>query len=229
MRYIISVIAMLTFALVIAYLFYRSWIGLLPGILVATVIMRMSLKKDGMNKRSYVIFKGLLNNIYSELIAGKSFKNAIIASNTSRHEDHIIYTAFSELAGKMQMNVSDVEAWLQFKEKVNIEVVDQFVFILSHTYKLGGNVTHTIKRSSQIIADQIELDLEIDVLLSAKKFEFYLMMFIPLVIFAMLSLTSDGYMDVLYLTLMGRIVMSLVLLFMTLAYTLGLYLIKIEV
>jgi tight adherence protein B len=74
--------------------------------------------------------------------------------------------------------------------------------------RTGGDLVSVIRRTSNIIAEKLETEQEISVTISQKKFESKILMFAPFAFVAILTLSSGGYMDPLFNSLVGIIVMT---------------------
>lgn len=218
---------------IIGYVFYKS-------VLISIIFSFVGLSFALFNKKSRIkrekqklleSFKELLNSIYSVLLSGKSFRNSleqsiIEAKNMNANDPLIVY--LYKLQIDIQIGTSEVRAWRKFSEEIDIEACYEFVDVLEETYAVGGQITKVIHRTCQILSDKIDLLLELDLMLSAKKFEFRIMMGAPIVLLAILSSSSGGYMEVLYMTFYGRLVMTGVLFAMVVAYIIGKYITQIE-
>ena len=72
-----------------------------------------------------------------------------------------------------------------------------------------------------MISEKIEVEKEIQVLLSAKRLEQNIMSVVPFAIICYVSAASGGYFEPLYTTSAGRIVMTVCLVVYAAAYILG--------
>ena len=76
----------------------------------------------------------------------------------------------------------------------------------------GGNITEVLLNTAERIRGGINVDKEIDTLLSEKKLELRIMEIMPFFIMMYLEVTSVGYFNVLYQDYKGRILMTACLL-----------------
>ena len=74
-------------------------------------------------------------------------------------------------------------------------------------------MTYVIKSVSNNIAMKEAVKEEISVATSAKRFEQKIMTIIPIFLMLYVSVASPGFLDVMYDTWMGRIVMTICLIF----------------
>ena len=90
-------------------------------------------------------------------------------------------------------------------------------------------MTEIIYETAALIGEKIEVEKEIQVLLSAKRLEHNIMSVIPFAIILYVSIASGGYFDVLYTTSAGRVIMTICLAVYIAAYVSGKRIIEIKV
>ncbi|MBN2796016.1 MAG: hypothetical protein JXR88_11460 [Clostridia bacterium] len=175
-------------------------------------------------------FRMFLNSIYTELTTGSVMQLAVINSaQTMIMMNKILKEAVFTLIGEVSLGQSEKIAWQNFSEKLMLKPAIQFSKGLSMAYEQGSDLRIVVGESIQLITDQMDLDMEMEVLLAAKKFEFYLLMIVPVLLLAFLSWSDMAYMTVLFKDLPGRIIMTLVLICLVVAYKIGEHIIHIEV
>ncbi|HZK88432.1 MAG TPA: hypothetical protein VFC27_04680, partial [Anaerovoracaceae bacterium] len=82
----------------------------------------------------------------------------------------------------------------------------------------GGDMEKAIVKTSQIIMEKMNIEKEMRVLSAQKKFEGKLISIMPILVIIFLRITSPSYLEPLYATLAGKIIMSLSLIGMGYAY-----------
>ena len=85
-----------------------------------------------------------------------------------------------------------------FALRWQIEEISEFAEVFSIARRSGGNLPEILERTASVIRDRMEIDTEIDILLSSRKYEQKIMEGIPFFIIFYLGLSSDGFFDVLY-------------------------------
>jgi tight adherence protein B len=184
------------------------------------------------NQRSVLLleFKEFLNGIHSELLVGQSFRHAIqltlevqIISNVSLGD------ALDHLHKSISLGVDEVKAWQELSDKLHEEYIKEFAVTLKATYYYSGDVVTVIKNTIDSISDAIDLTLEINVILISKRIEFLTMIMLPIGLLGLLSVTQYDYMSVLYESMLGRVIMTGVMLVMSVAYLIGHYIARIDI
>jgi tight adherence protein B len=85
----------------------------------------------------------------------------------------------------------------------------------------GGDIEKLINSSCKTLIDKIEIDNEIQTITAKKKFEGRILTVVPIIIIILMRASGSGYMDVLYESLAGRIVMTLALCILCLSFYLS--------
>ncbi len=86
-----------------------------------------------------------------------------------------------------------------------------------------------MKNCADIISEKIEVEREIDVIISSKRYEQKIINMIPLFILLYVDLTSNGFLDPMYQGFFGRGIMTLCLSLYFIAYCLSIKIMQIEV
>ncbi len=144
-------------------------------------------------------------------------------------KDSLIIIEFKYIIAKLEMNQTVEETLGDFADRTNIEDIKNFADIFSICKRTGGNLIDAIKNSSKIITEKIEFKQELRNMLAQKKFEQKLLNVIPVVLILVLSWTAGGYMEPMFITIGGRVVMTIAMLIMLVAYVISKKIIDIEV
>ena len=103
---------------------------------------------------------------------------------------------------------SDIQIFLDFAKRSHCEDIDNFVQVYMTCRTMGGNLEKVIKSTTEIIVDKINIESEIRTLTAQKKFEGKIISMMPFAVLLLLNLFSPDYLEPLYTTLTGRIVMT---------------------
>ena len=68
-----------------------------------------------------------------------------------------------------------------------------------------------IRQTTDVIADKIEVETEIDTALSGKKMEQKVVTIMPIALTLFMTVSTDGFMDPIFTTLSGRLVSTVAL------------------
>lgn len=198
----------------LGFVFYRSLamsLLLTPVSLYYPKIRRMQI----INRRKLELklqFKDALQSLSSSLHAGRSFESALkgaISDLLIQYElDSYIIKELSIIVRRLEANETVESAFLEFAERSHIEEIESFAEILDICKRTGGNLISAIKISTDIISDKIEVQSEIQSILSQKKLEQKILSIMPIIIILMLSMSAMDFMLPVFTEVIGRIVMT---------------------
>ena len=147
------------------------------------------------------------------------------ATNMNLTRNHIIYAKrqLEELYGEDGFIVEEMR-WMnsgirinqpveqllgQFASRTGCEDIISFAEVFRFAKRSGGNFAKIIQNTVQRIADKMEVEREIETVLSGKKMEQKIMNIVPVCLLAYLNVTSKEFLAPLYGNLFGVCVMSL--------------------
>ena len=178
------------------------------------------------------------------------FKDAILSVSANQKAGYSVENAFREAYGDMALLYGDescickelryiaqsldnnvVLEKLLFNLGVRSHMQDimQFADVFWIAKRSGGNMTEILSETAGTIEQKLDVDQEIQVLISAKKMEQKIMNMVPFMIISYISLTSKGFFDTLYHNLVGILIMTVCLLVYLTAYKLSKQMVEIEV
>ncbi|MCR5156058.1 MAG: type II secretion system protein F [Butyrivibrio sp.] len=201
-------------ALLFGRLFYDSWLAVM--ILLPLILPWFVHEKTLQNQRNRrlmgIQFRDAIGSVLTSMKAGYSVENAFIAAY---HDMALLYGKSSlicnALAGirKGLSNNIPIEKLLHAvgKKSGNRDILD-FAEVFTVAKRGGGNMTEIIGRTIAVISRKMDVEKEIDVLISAKRMEAGIMNLVPFFIILYISITSKGFFEPLYHNLPGIILMT---------------------
>jgi tight adherence protein B len=165
-------------------------------------------------------FKDALQALTSLLTAGRSVENAFM----SLEKDLVLLIgeAQSDLIKELRIivnrlnNGEQLEAGLQdFAARADLEEARNFAEAITICKRAGGDLVEVVRRTSQLISEKMEVELEVSVLIAQKKFESRLMMAMPFAFVGILGMMAADYMQPMRYG-MGLVVMTICLLLLML-------------
>lgn len=100
------------------------------------------------------------------------------------------------------INLRDL--FMDFGKRSNLDDVKSFATIFSVIENKSNRFGDIIRDTHQIISDKVEIEQEIQTMITAAKTESYIMLVMPVVITLAMSVMGGGLMDALFTTLAGR-------------------------
>ncbi len=222
-------------ALAFGRLFYDSWIAVI-ALLPVIVPWYLYQKKRQIQRNVRLIgiqFRDAMASVLTSLKAGYSPENAFIESC---HDMELLYgkkslicQALSKLTKGIKNNIPlEKLVYRLGKESGNSDIQD-FAEVFAVAKRSGGNLTDTLSRTIAVISQKMDVEKEIDVLISAKRMEARIMNLVPFFIIFYISITSSGFFDPLYHNLFGIVIMSICMLFYIGAYLMSERIVNINV
>ena len=211
---------------IISYLFFMSiipFILFLPGLIIFYKIVRDILKKHR-DKVLTFQFKELISIISTLLSTGYSMENAILESTKEisiLYPKSYILNEIQIMSNKLMLHVPYDILFKDLANRCDITHIKTFSEILSIAAKSGGNLIQIILSTTSAITTQIDIYREIDISLSGKKYEFLIMVIMPLIIMLYIKVTQPGFFNSVYESFTGAFLMLICLCLYSLAVYIG--------
>ena len=197
----------------VLFIFYKILLltiigGLVIGIVNIFVSALNAVKKRILKLR--VQFFDMLEAISVAMRAGNPFIKALYSAREDLmlvyQEDSDIIAELDIIIGRFNNAVPVSEALSDLALRSGLEDIGSFASIYATIEGKSGRDDEIVRETQQIIADKMEIEMEIDTLLTAAKSELNIMLVMPLVILGVIGYSGGGFMDAIYTTGAGRIV-----------------------
>ena len=221
--------------LAVSYLFYGTWIC---AILFSPYLIRYisSWEKQTIKKRQQTFrfqFKEAIQSLSAGLNVGYSVENALReackALKGMYRKDEMILRELTYMVRQLQMNVTAESALQGFAARTEDEDVQTFVTVFNLAKRSGGDTLEIIRSAVRQMGEKIDVEREVQTVISAKKMEFRIMTAIPFAMIVYLRMGFPELLGVLYGNLAGIVIMSVCLIIYLLAYEMGKKIVEIEV
>ena len=214
-------------ALLFGRLFYDSWIAV--AVLMPVAIPWFIYQKNVQKKRNIrligIQFRDAIASVLTNLKAGYSVENAFVEAG---RDMELLYGKKSLIAGELSRikkgiknNVPIEKLLFKMGRDTENSDIQDFAEVFSVAKRSGGNMTDIIGKTINVISQKMDVEKEIDVLISAKRMEARIMNMVPFFIIFYISLTSPGFFAPLYHNIFGIILMSVCMVFYMAAYLLS--------
>lgn len=218
----------------ILFAFYKSlWVFpvLLPFLLFYIKYDRRCRNINRLRRLS-VEFKSALQSISGGLSSGYSIENAV---ETSVAELELLfgttgelYREFRYLGMQIRLNQRVESLFQDLALRTGSEDIESFADVLAIAKRTGGDLVQKINDAAAKIQDRIEVREEAQVVMSGKRMEQRIMNMVPPGLLWYLNVTSPGFLEVLYITLAGRMIMTGCLAVYLLAWYWGEQIVRVE-
>ena len=193
----------------VLFIFYKLIIvSVIGGVLVGVVYIFFAIAKR--KTRLRLQFFDLLEAMSVAMRAGNPMLKAL---QSARNDLVMIYQENSDIITELDIiilkfnNAVPLSAsFSDFAERSGLEDIASFASIYATIEGKSSRADEIIKETQQIIADKMEIEMEIDTMMTAAKSEVNIMLFMPLVILGVIGYAGAGFMDTIYTTAVGKIV-----------------------
>jgi tight adherence protein B len=220
----------------VAYLFYHSILLSLafaflayPGLGPYRTYLAEKRRKELKEQ-----FRDVLYSISASVSTGRQMPEALHEAEQSMKliykEDSLIALELANMVKRLnEYRESEEEILKDFASRTCIEDISDFVDIYLTCRETGGDFIKVLTKASDIIMDKITIEREIRTITAQKQFEAKILTAIPIIIILFLQVVSPDYLSSMYEGIKGRLLMTLALGGIGLAYFWSMRLTKIEV
>ena len=213
-------------AMVVIYAFFRSFpLMLIGGAVCGAFIPKyyQQYKRESRVKQLRVQFKDLLESLSASYSAGRNTPDAFADSLSDMTS---IYGTGADIVKEIQIicaglaNNYQIEVLLlDFAVRSELDDVTSFANVFEACNRQGSDMKRIVADTRNIINDKIEIEMEIETMLSGNKNELNIMMIMPVII--VLSLSSMGSGTIVSNGLVNVIVKVICLGIFAMAYVIG--------
>lgn len=170
-------------------------------------------------------FKDMLYAIDSAINSGRHMSEAIEEAYKSLgfmyDEKEYIMQELRNMSTKIkESQQSEEELLADFARRSKLEEALLFSESYATCRETGGNMSKVISKATEMLVDKLTIERDIQVITAQKKAEANIISSMPILIVVFLNIMSPGYLDKLYHSILGNIIMSLVILTLIGSYVL---------
>ncbi|WP_155830729.1 type II secretion system F family protein [Butyrivibrio sp. AE3009] len=211
-------------AILFGRLFYDSWTAVIfvsPVILIWVFLQRKRRRERDIRLVG-IQFKDAMQSVATAMKAGYSVENAFLEAGKDMEllygKKSLICMYLQKIYKGIKNNIPIEKLLYSFGEESGNTDIQDFAQVFAVAKRNGGDMTRTIERTIGIIASKVEVEKEIEVLISAKRMEARIMNIVPFFIIIYVSITSRDFFTPLYHNLFGIMAMSVCMVIYVAAY-----------
>jgi len=216
------------------YMLYKNiWASLIgSAVFIAYVIWDRKSIKENKNKKLQTRFLDFLMCLEPLLKTSgtffQAFREAALDYRRFHGKDYIS-ACLDAAVNDFRMNIPTSEALGKMAEKLDFEDARAFADSMTVCETTGGNPVEITGRTTELLVAKIRIVNDINTVLSGKIFECRIITLMPFVLLGLFSLVSDSYLEPLYSSMIGRVIMTVAGALFLLQWLLGKKLVNIEV
>lgn len=216
----------------VGYVFFNNWyVAAVLALLILVKIQepyREYLKKKRL-KKLLLEFKDLLEALTASYSAGQTTTKAFLDAQKEMAdlfgEKADIVQELNLINVGLQHNFNIEDLLMNFAQRSGLDDVESFANVFEVCNRKGGNLKQIVGETRNVINDKIEIEMEIQTMVSAGKNDLNIMMVLPFIIMLAMrglgeSMTGNGLVNI--------IVKIVVLGIFAAAYMLGLKMVEIK-
>jgi len=198
--------------IVIGIFYQNLWISLVLAI-GAGIGFPLIKRKDLKEKRKFQIareFKDVLYSLSAALRAGRSLESSfeVVFQEMTIEYYPNLYPFWKRILSRLRLQQRMEDVLYDFAAETEVDDIMSFAQIVSVSKKTEGDITKIIENTAKLLQEKMEMQQEIMVLLTQKKTEQKVLNCMPFLVIGMLIMMSPDYVEPLYTTMQGRIVMT---------------------
>lgn len=203
--------------IITAYIFYDNlWMSVLMSPYVYFYARERKAGASQEERRKLTMqFKDAMQSVSFALNVGYSIENAFREAVRELEllygEDSKIVTEFKSIIRRVEHNSNIEDVLLEFAERSRIEDIMYFAEVFQYAKRSGGDLIAIIRNTASTISDKIEVEREIQTVISGKKLEQKVMSAMPYGIIIYLRITSPEFVVPLYGNVIGITIMTVCL------------------
>lgn len=220
---------------IFGYFFYRSLfitILALPLIYFYILYKSVIIKQKRKSELRYQ-FKEILVSVSGSIRAGYSLENAFLEAEKDiisfYGKEALIANELSVLRTGLKNNKTITTLITDMSKRCEIQEMKEFADVLVIGKQTGGNLTDIIDSYIKIAEDKFQIIQEIETIVSSRRYEQRIMDVIPFLIIFYIEITNRGFFDVLYTSVLGRVIMTFCLMVYLAAYAMAERITNIEI
>lgn len=233
-KWIVLLAGMTVSIFLITFLFFNSYLLslVLSGI---TLLLWKKVKifyLNRLNKKRENEFMVFIYSLSSLLSVGKSFEHAFRESVNELKKERNYYVILEDLQKVcicFDMNMSLSESLNQLARMYKIESILNFSHIIELAIIQGGSLEKVIETTVSTIQEKDDVEKELDVIVTQKRFELIIMLsFVPLIIFYLRTVSAE-FSTTMYGSMKGRFIMLVCMVMYILSGYIGKKIVDIKV
>ena len=201
---------------IILFIFYKITLlsiggGAVFGLVYILIAQQNALKKRRIKLR--IQFLDLLEALSVSMRAGNPVLKAL---QNAKHDLLLIYAEDSDIITELDIIVSRFDngmplstSFSDLAKRSGLEDIASFASIYATIEGKSSRAAEIVRETQQIISDKIEIEMEIETMMTATKNEVNIMLIMPLAILGVIGYLGAGFMDAIYTTPTGRIVATI--------------------
>lgn len=227
-QHILSFLIGFALGFIVLFVYYKLLLlsiigGAMFGVLYIFIGAQTAINKR--INRLRIQFKDLLEALSVAMRAGSPPLKAL---QSAREDLLLMYPETSDIVTEVDVMLSLFanavplsEALHDFAQRSGLEDIESFASVYQTIEGKSSRADEIVRQTQHIISDKMEIEMEIETLMTSAKNEMNIMTLMPLVILLLLGYVGGGFMEAIYTTTGGRIAATIGLFIFVISVILG--------
>lgn len=197
----------------ILFIFYKiMFLAISGGTVVGAVNIFVSAHK-AVTKRRMGLRMQFFDLLEAMSVAMRAGNPPLKALESARSDLLLIYPENSDIIVELDIAMAKFnnavplsEVFSDLARRSELEDIESFASIYATIEGKSSRADEIVRETKEIISDKMEIEMEIETMMTAARSEVNIMLFMPLVILGVIGYAGAGFMDAIYKTAVGRIV-----------------------
>jgi len=197
----------------VLFIFYKIVVVSIVGGVVVGIVYIFVAEQNAITKRKTRLRLQFFDLLEAMSVAMRAGNPMLKALQSARNDLVMIYQENSDIITELDIIILKFnnavplsDAFSDFAERSGLEDIASFASVYATIEGKSSRADEIVKETQQIIADKMEIEMEIETMMTAAKSEVNIMLFMPLVILGVIGYAGAGFMDTIYTTTVGKIV-----------------------
>lgn len=204
--------------MMIGYLFYHQWI-IASVLAIGAWFMPKLLRQHLLERKRAALsshFKQALYSLSSSLAVGRSVENGFREAAQDLRMlypdgDNDMIRELNIITTRLEYGQPIEEALQDFSDRAMNEDITNFADVFVTCKRTGGDLVEVVRKTSATIGEKLDIQQEISVMISQKKFESNALVATPFFFLIFLNVTAADFMKPLYGNPIGIVVSTICL------------------
>lgn len=198
---------------VVLFVFYKIVLLAIIGALAVGTVNIFVSEQNAIRKRRRQLRTQFFDMLEAMSVAMRAGNPVLKALESAKKDLAMIYPEDSDILLEIEIIIQKFhnavpisKALEDFAQRSELEDIASFAAIYATIEGKSSRADEIIRETQQIIADKMEIEMEIETMMTSAKSEANIMLVMPLVILAVIGYAGGGFMAAIYKTPVGRIV-----------------------
>lgn len=197
----------------VLFIFYKILLLAIIGGLLVGVVYIFVAEQNAIRKRIVKLRLQFFDMLEAMSVAMRAGNPVLKALESAKEDLEMIYSKDSDIIVELSIMIRRFnnaiplsQSFADFAQRSGLEDAASFASVYATIEGKSSRADEIIRETQQIIADKMEIEMEIETLMTSAKSEVNIMLFMPLVILGVIGYAGAGFMDAIYTEPAGRVV-----------------------